>query len=143
MPSMMGETMAMDSTGSPRTITSIIGVYNADGTLRGELTYLVGHYRGTAHCALCDITHGRVRAKSAWKECRDALPVLFETFHRNDHPDSIRHLTEGQLPIVIALTNDGPVVLLNAADLERCNGSPEQLIAAMNEAVNRKGLRLQ
>ena len=33
------------------------GVYHADGGIIGELAYVWGKIRGTAHCALCDITH--------------------------------------------------------------------------------------
>lgn len=40
----------------------LIGVYNADGGLFGELRYLVGNARGTAHCALCNIAHDSVDA---------------------------------------------------------------------------------
>jgi hypothetical protein len=42
-------------------IARLIGVYNAEGSLRGELAYLLGKLTGRAHCALCDITHGALR----------------------------------------------------------------------------------
>ena len=45
-------------------IERLIGVYDADGGLRGELAYVLGHLAGRAECALCDITHSAVR-----KEC--------------------------------------------------------------------------
>lgn len=72
------------------TITGLVGVYNADGTIRGELAYWVGKRLGRAHCALCDITHGSVKERPEWKRCRDGLPVPFDTYHRDDQPESTR-----------------------------------------------------
>jgi hypothetical protein len=40
----------------PRTIHRLVGVYNADGTLLGEVRYFVAARLGRAHCPLCDIT---------------------------------------------------------------------------------------
>ncbi len=33
------------------------GIYNAAGTLSGELRYVFGKLAGTTSCSLCDITH--------------------------------------------------------------------------------------
>ena len=51
----------------------LVGVYHADGSLLGELRYIWGKLRGTAHCTLCDITHGRLSEKCG------ASVDLFET----------------------------------------------------------------
>lgn len=40
--------------------TRLIGVYDARGSLLGEVAYLWGKVRGTRHCSLCDITGGSV-----------------------------------------------------------------------------------
>jgi hypothetical protein len=58
--------------------SELVGVYHAEGSLLGELRYVWGKLRGTAHCALCDITHGRLSEKSAFKSLRERLPVPSE-----------------------------------------------------------------
>jgi hypothetical protein len=123
-----------------RTIRRLVGVYDADGTLRGEVTYWVGARLGRAHCSLCDITHGSVREKSAWKTCRAGLPVGFDTFHRNDQPDDVRAALQGVTPAVVADTTHGIVLLLGPAELEACGGEPEGLMAAIEQAVDRERL---
>ena len=43
----------------------LVGVYDADGGIRGEVSYVVGHLLHRRECALCDITH-TWRRKPAW-----------------------------------------------------------------------------
>ncbi|MFN8017309.1 MAG: hypothetical protein U0P45_04205 [Acidimicrobiales bacterium] len=119
------------------TVQRLVGVYDADGTVWGELSYWVGARLGRAHCALCDITHGSVREKPGWKACRQELPVPFATYHRNDQPDDVRAALQGMCPAVLADTAAGPVLLLGPAELEACEGSPERLVAAIESAAVR------
>lgn len=121
-------------------VQRLVGVYNADGTLRGEVAYVVGRLLGRAHCGLCDITHGAVSEKAEWKACRAALPVRFDTYHRNDQPDTARPLTDGRLPAVLAETDSSYVYLLGPAELDACAASPESLVDAVTAAAARHGL---
>ena len=123
------------------TIERLVGVYDADGTLRGELTYLVGSRLGRAHCALCDITHGTFRPKPAWRERASAFPVPFDTYHRDDQPDAIRAATGDAAPVVVAVTDDGVVALLDGVALDACAGSIEAMRHAIVEAAEARGLR--
>jgi hypothetical protein len=122
-------------------IRRLVGVYDADHTLTGEVTYWVGARLGRRHCSLCDITHGLFSEKAEWKSCKAGLPIPFETFHRDDQPASVRTATNGRTPIVVAETADGMVELLEATDLEHCQGSPQALIDAVEKAAVRLGLR--
>lgn len=121
-------------------IVRLVGVYDADSTLRGELSYWVGARLGRRHCSLCDITHGSVRQRPEWKTCQAGLPVPFDTFHRNDQPDPVRAAATGQAPVVVAETNTGHVVLLDAATLDACNGSIDRLVDAIEQSAERLGL---
>ena len=124
----------------PTTVRRLIGVYNADGTVIGELEYLVGSNLGRTHCSLCDITHGLLRQKSEWKSCRAKLPVPFDTFHRNDQPDEVRSATEDTAPVVVAQTDVNLVVLLGPDALSECGGSVAAMMAAVDAAVIQSGL---
>ena len=121
-------------------IVRLVGVYDADGTLRGELAYWVGARLGRRHCSLCEITHGSVRQRPEWKACQAGLRVPFDTYHRNDQPDAIRSAGGGQAPVVVAETDAGHVVLLGPADLETCDGSIDLLVEAIEQAAERLGL---
>lgn len=120
----------------------LIGVYDADGSLLGELSYFLRARVGRAHCALCDITHGRARERPDWRAARARLPVPFVTFHRDDQPSDIRRAARGAAPAVIAETAGGEhLVLLGRADLEGCAGSPDRLVDALEATAEACGLR--
>lgn len=121
-------------------IVRLVGVYDADSTLRGELSYWVGARLGRRHCSLCEITHGSVRQRPAWKTCQAGLPVPFDTYHRNDQPDTIRSASNAQAPVVVAVTDTSHAVLLDAEDLDACSGSIDRLVEAIEQSAARLGL---
>lgn len=126
--------------GARRRVVRLVGVYDADGTLRGELAYWVGARLGRTHCALCDITHGLARQRPEWKTCRAGLPVPFDTYHRNDQPQDVAAASGRVTPIVLAETDEGFVVLLGPQELSECAGSVALLTHAIEIAVAQAGL---
>ncbi len=124
-------------------VERLIGVYDADGTLRGEVTYWLGARMGRAHCALCDITHGAMRERGDWRACRDELEVPFDTYHRDDQPAEVRDEAEGRSPVVLAQTAVGLVVLLGPAELDACGGSVESFSSALGRALAAAGLSVR
>jgi hypothetical protein len=126
---------------APRSrITCLVGVYDADSTLRGELAYWVGARLGRRHCSLCDITHGSIRRRPEWIACQAGLPMPFRTYHLNDRPDHIRLASDDHAPVVVAETDSGPVLMLTPAELEQCAGSADRLVDALERAAARLGL---
>jgi len=121
-------------------IVRLIGVYDADGSVRGELAYWIGARLGRAHCALCDITHGLVRERPEWKSRRADLAAPFDTYHRDDQPEAVRIATADAAPAVIAETPRGLVALLGPEELDRCAGSADQLFEEIDRAMQRAGL---
>ena len=121
-------------------IDRLIGVYDANGTLRGEIAYWIGARLGRRHCSLCEVTHGLFTVKGEWKRCRDGLPVAFDTFHRDDQPDMVRAATGDRAPVVLAETDGGLVVLLDGAQIEAAGGAPQRLMEAIENRVTAAGL---
>lgn len=123
------------------TVARLVGVFNADGTALGELSYFLRARIGQAHCGLCDVTHGRIRERADWRSCRERIPVPFATYHRDDQPDRVRAASGGRAPIVAAEIAGGEViVLLGPDELDRCGGSPGRLLSAVEHALADAGL---
>ena len=125
------------------TIVALTGVYDADGSLAGELRYWFGARFGSAHCALCDITHGVVRERPEWRASRAGLSVPFTTVHRDEQSDAVAAATAGEYPAVVATLDDGATVsLLDGPALEAASMAPDRpaaLLAAIEVAASTRG----
>ena len=106
-------------------LKAIWGVYHADGGIVGELRYVFGKLRGTAHCALCDITHSYVSEKKSMKECRSSSPVPFRLVHLNEQSEGLKLVSEKVTPCVVAETDQGFQVIINFDELEECEKKVE------------------
>jgi hypothetical protein len=120
--------MSSDSV-APDAIMKFIGVYDADGTIVGEVKYMVGKLFGTTSCPLCDLTHGtKLKGRDDYKACAASLPVPIELFHRNDQPETIRTLTNGKLPCIVAVHQDESLTMaVEREALESCNKDVDKL----------------
>ncbi|KAB7745354.1 hypothetical protein GA707_05315 [Nostocoides sp. F2B08] len=125
--------MTHDSTG----IVRLVGVYDADGGLRGELAYVVGHLLGRVECALCDITHSPVRRKRSWDALVASLPVPMVTVHRNELPPEIVGVVSAdRLPAVYAVRTDGSAVeFVGREELRGLDASVEAFDALVRERL--------
>ena len=81
-------------------VVALVGVYDARGTVRGEMAYWIGARLGRTHCALCEVTHGLFAERADWRAARDALPVPFTTYHLDDQPAEARACAGGRAPVV-------------------------------------------
>ena len=89
----------------------LIGVYNADGGIIGELKYFFGHLIGIAKCELCDITHSPIRRKATFDrlaaELKTEYGLEFALKHLNERTESETKASSGQEPCVLAEYPDG------------------------------------
>ena len=116
-------------------IDRLVGIYNADGSLRGELAYALGRVTGRAHCALCDITHGTFRPRPRFTELAEALPVPFELVHLDERTPALVAASVDGTPCVLAESSSGLVTLLGPDDLEECGGEPARLFEALRHVL--------
>lgn len=117
-------------------VVELLGIYDADGGVAGEVRYVLGHLLGTAECALCDVTHSPVRRKRSWDQFVADLDVALTVVHRNEVPDWAAPTARAtDLPAVLARRADERVeVLLERADLTACAGSVEAFGARLTRA---------
>jgi len=56
-------------------------IYNAEGSIFGEIRYLYNKYIKDIKCSMCDITHNSFSEKSEWgKKCIE-FPFKIECLH--------------------------------------------------------------
>ena len=111
----------------------LVGIYDADGTLAGELRYAFGKLTGRSSCALCDITHGwNPTGSRQWKQACAASPVALELVHRDD-ATADQLAAASALPSIVAHDGKGWSETLTTADIAGHKGSPEALLARLEQ----------
>jgi len=92
-------------------------IYNASGTLAGELNYLYGKYFLDEHCELCDITHSTVSAKPEWKTWISALKCENYVLHTNEANEMKVDYSAFELPVVLVDRGDGMEELVTKKEM--------------------------
>jgi hypothetical protein len=117
-------------------IDRLVGVYNARGSVRGELEYAWGRLTERAHCALCDITHRTVRRRPELDRWIESMPAPVDLVHLDERTADVAAASDGRTPCVLAHTSDGLVLLLGPGDLEACAGDVDCFAEALTRAVD-------
>ena len=116
-------------------IDKLIGIYNAKGSVVGEVQYFVGKLLGQTHCALCDITHGSFKEKADFSSCKDVLNVPFENLHL-DELDSQLEPYRDSAPCVVAISKSVPKLLVTNSELEACHGDVTRFFQLLNSKID-------
>jgi hypothetical protein len=118
-------------------MTRLYCVYDADGTLRGEIAYVVGHLLGRRECSMCDISHGPTGTKKAWSSFvveQAALGISIITRHRDELSDALRVFIDGRYPCVVAETSTGFEWVAGIDELRGCAGDLDAFRATLRSA---------
>ena len=100
----------------------VFALFNAEGSLLGELPYVLGQCLGRESCALCDISHGwNPLGKSAWRSRAETEPSII-WLHRDEAPESLLNAVVGELPCVVADHGHRVEILLDSDALKACEG---------------------
>ena len=122
------------------TVIRLVGVYDADGGLLGQASYVVGKIAGRRPCALCDITHSAVRRRRAWIDYAESLPVPFDVVHRNERTPVVEQASRGLEPCVVAEREDGTAIILLGTDELESAADVAGLALSVQSAMARAGL---
>mmetsp|Transcript_27 Transcript_27/g.65 ORF Transcript_27/g.65 Transcript_27/m.65 type:complete len:166 (-) Transcript_27:321-818(-) len=125
-----------------RVLSELYVVYDADGTVIGEVIYSVRKWLGS-HCSACDITHGVHHEKPEFTEFKSAFRVPVLNIHRDEMDVRLRICAAGRLPCVVGrLSNGEYVFLVDNATLEKCKGSVELMQREIEAGIARSSISL-
>jgi len=124
-------------------VVEVVGVYDADGGVVGEVTEVVARLRGGTGCSLCTLTHGSLRRRPEWDAMVARLPVPVRLVHRNEVTEDERAACSvSGLPAVIGARADGShTVLLGPTGLAALDGSVAAFEQALRAAMSVGGVR--
>ena len=114
----------------------LLGVYDADGGLRGETAYVVGKLLGHRHCSLCDITHSPLRRRPQWDALVARLGVRFRLAHLNElAPEEREVVAEVGAPVVLLVTRGRLRPVLDRDALEGADGDVDRFGELLTKAL--------
>lgn len=120
-------------------LKSLFIVYDADGTVCGEIIYHIKKTFFNGKCSACDITHGPKQEKPEFTQLKGDFQVPVHNIHRDEMHVELR-ASARRLPCVVAEMSDGYYdVLLNPEELELANGSVESLNKLVRQKLELKG----
>ncbi len=114
----------------------IVAVYNANGGIMGELSYVIGKVLGNTHCALCDISHGNsIKAKAQWRQRVASFPIPVQAVHINEMDKATQQASQGQSPVVVYLDGKNDHIVMTDEELESCQASPQLFFDKLLEKI--------
>eukprot|EP00171_Calliarthron_tuberculosum_P005261 IDg5261t1 len=127
-----------------RDVTELVVIYDADGTVSGELIYMTKKLLGLGHCAACDITHGPRREKPEFTALKTrGWGVPLRNIHRDEMDTPLAAALRAHLPCVGARLADGSVrLLLGHEPLNACGGDVDAFRAAVDAALAEQHLQV-
>ncbi|MSO78942.1 MAG: hypothetical protein EXQ79_04975 [Acidimicrobiia bacterium] len=116
-------------------VDRLIGIYDADGGLLGEVRYGLGKVFGDRHCSLCDLTHRGLKRRAEWIALVERLGVPVELLHRNEMDDTLRLVAGAALPCILVSRDAHLELLLGPADLAECGTDLSELERRIHGAL--------
>ena len=117
-------------------VDKLVGIYNANGSFTGEIAFLFGKFTGRTECALCDITHGPFKKKTAFSRAQQTLGVPFEILHL-DELDSTLYSFKDSAPCVVAVRGSECSILLSKAELALCDSEVERFFDSLKAKLGK------
>ncbi len=115
---------------------TIYAIYDALGSLKGELAYIAGKLLGKRKCALCDISHGwNPLGKSSWRHRLDKDEIEVAWLHQDEQSGSLADFTVGRLPMVVVESAEDFAVLLDKQQLTACAGDYSLFLQKLRDAL--------
>ncbi|GIS99605.1 MAG: hypothetical protein CM1200mP26_13180 [Acidimicrobiales bacterium] len=109
-------------------MSALVGIYNADSGVIGELTYLFNKVVRNTRCHLCDLTHGwNPYGRRSWKEACWTSSLVISFIHRNEATDA-QLAAADQLPAIVALDDGEWACVVTAAELAEHSDDPDWVI---------------
>lgn len=129
----MNKTEKMDTNKS----VELICVYDANGSLLGELNYLWKKAFHSFTCSMCDITHNLITTKKKWKTAVQNCRYNISTYHLDDQPTLIKKTTQNNTPCVVKVEGSSSYILISNDELKTIDGNVDSFFSLIDKKMIR------
>ena len=110
-------------------------IYNAEGSIKGELKYLYEKYFKDIKCSMCDITHGVFTQKKKWGNNCSASHLNIKCLHLDELTKDIKDLVINEAPCVVAQVNSTNKIVINNKELANMGGDVDSFFSHLYKVV--------
>ena len=108
-------------------------IYNAKGSVSGELTYLFKKYVYGLKCSMCVITHNSLTIKRYWEYKISQSNINLETVHLDERSEDLKEFSKNNVPCVVGKYQDGYKLIFNNEDLKNLGGDVDSFFNMLKE----------
>jgi len=116
----------------PNKTLKIYSIYNAEGSILGEITYLWKKLFLDFDCSLCNISHNTFTEKQLWKKEMSKFKYKLEMLHLDEQPEDLQMFTKDFTPCVVSKDESGFNLIMNRDQLNELNGSVHLFFKELN-----------
>ena len=110
-------------------------IYNAKGSVSGELAYLFKKYVYGAKCSMCEITHNSFTMKRDWGNKVSQSNINIETVHLDERPKDLEEFSKNKVPCVVGEYQEGYKLILTNKDLKNLGGNVDLFFDMLKERI--------
>ena len=110
-------------------------IYNAEGSIFGEIRYLYNKYIKDIKCSMCEITHNSFSEKSEWEKKCIEFPFKIECLHLDELPIEFKDIIKDNAPCVVAQKKSVNEVIIKNKELTSMNGDVDSFFNHLLEII--------
>ena len=110
-------------------------IYDAKGSIIGEISYLWKKLIFNFECSLCNISHNTFTEKQIWKKEMSKAKYKLEMLHLDEQSEDLQAFTEGVTPCVVGKDASGYKIILNDSQLKKINGDVNLFFKELNNKL--------
>ena len=110
-------------------------IYNAEGSIFGEIRYLYNKYIKDIKCSMCDITHNYFSEKGEWRKKCNEFPFKIECLHLDELPIEIKDIVKDNAPCVVTQKKSVNEVVINNKELTSMNGDVDSFFNHLRKII--------
>ena len=110
-------------------------IYNAKGSVSGELAYVFKKYVLGFKCSMCEITHNSFTMKKDWENKVSQSNINIETVHLDERPKDLEEFSKSKPPCVVGEYQEGYKIILTNEDLKNLEGNVDLFFDMLKERI--------
>ena len=117
-------------------VKKVYCIYNANGSLAGEISYMWKKILSGFDCSLCNISHNTFTEKRIWKKEISNFKYELEMLHLDEQSEDLQSFTKGATPCVVSKGESGFKIILSESELKKINGDVPLFFKKLNNTLS-------